>query len=125
MGSMEIGASAASSAGPSAEETNPDFEFESSPTSWTWDTSHLDFRLGGPVIPPPPDTALSSCSAIPPPPSTALAGSLIPLPPSTALSGSVIPPPPCTALSSCSAIPPPPSTVLPGSVIPPPPRTGG
>ena len=123
MGSMEIGASAAGSADLSAP-SPPDLEFESSPVSWTWDTSHLDFGLGGPVIPPPPGTALSSCSAIPPPPSTALSGSLIPPPPSTALSScSAIPPPPSTALSA-SVIPPPPTTVLPGSVIPPPPWTG-
>jgi hypothetical protein len=97
---MEIGASAAWSAGLGAEEIGqdspPDFEFESSPASWTWDTSHLDFGLGGPVIPPPPTTALSSCSVIPPPPSTALSGSVIPPPPSTVLPGSVIPPPPRT-----------------------------
>jgi hypothetical protein len=97
MGSMDIGAKAARSAGLSAaEDSPPDFEFESSPASWTWDTSHLDFGLGGPVIPPPPCTALSSCSAIPPPPSTALSGSVIPPPPSTVLPGSVIPPPPRT-----------------------------
>ena len=95
MGSMEIGASAAWSADLSAH-SPPDLEFESSPVSWTWDTSHLDFGLGGPVIPPPPCTTLSSCSAIPPPPSTALSASVIPPPPTTVLPGSLIPPPPRT-----------------------------
>jgi len=124
MGSMEIGASAGWSAGgPLIDQDSPlDFEFEGSSASWTWSTSHFDFGLDGPVIPPPPSTARSG-SLIPPPPSTALSGSLIPLPPTTALSGSVIPPPPRTALSSCSSIPPPPSTALSGSVIPPPPST--
>ena len=87
MGSMEIGARTARSVGSGAEEPGqdapPDFEFESSPASWTWDTSHLDFGLGGPVIPPPPSTALSSCSVIPPPPSTAVSCSVIPPPPPT------------------------------------------